>query len=46
MVTLDITFPIASEEELVNKFEQTLLAHPNIKLTVIGEWVVSNFSLC
>ena len=36
VVTMEITFPIASEDELVDKFETVLRTNPNIKLAVIG----------
>ena len=33
---MDITFPIASEDDLLIKLEQTLQKHPNIKLAITG----------
>ena len=39
MISMDITFPIASEDELVIKLERTLQEHSNIKLTIIGKWI-------
>ena len=36
VISMDITFPIASEDDLLIRLEQTLQKHPNIKLAITG----------
>ena len=37
VLIVDITFPIASEDDILDKYEQVLQENPNIKLAVLGK---------
>lgn len=40
-MSVDITFPVASEDALVEKFEKSLQENSNIKLAIFGMYILT-----